>query len=103
MDKSTVVKIAEAYAKLVLQNLKPVEIILYGSYAKGTATEESDIDIAVVVSNILCDYLDEATLLYRLREDVDDRIEPVLLEEKTEKSGFLEDVRRTGHRIYPEA
>jgi len=40
MDKSTVIKIAEAYAKLVLQNLKPVEIILYGSYAKGTARED---------------------------------------------------------------
>jgi len=103
MDKSAVIKIAEAYAKLVLQNMKPIEIILYGSYAKGTAREDSDIDIAVVVSNILYDYLDEATLLYRLREDVDDRIEPVLLEEKTEKSGFLEDIRKTGYRIFPEA
>jgi len=35
---------------LVLQNIKPKEIILYGSYAKGTASEDSDIDIAVIVS-----------------------------------------------------
>jgi uncharacterized protein len=103
VDKTAIINIAKTYAKLVTLHFAPIEIILYGSYAKGTATEESDIDIAVVVSNILCDYLDEATLLYRLREDVDDRIEPVLLEEKTEKSGFLEDVRKTGYRIYPEA
>ena len=29
MDKSAVIKIAEAYAKLVLQNLKPVEILSF--------------------------------------------------------------------------
>lgn len=103
MDKSAVIKIAEAYAKLVLQNMKPIEIILYGSYAKGTAREDSDIDIAVVVSKILYDYLDEATLLYRLREDVDDRIEPQLIVESHDYSGFLEEVRKTGHRIFPEA
>jgi predicted nucleotidyltransferase len=29
--------------------LSPVKVILFGSYAKGTATEDSDIDLAVVV------------------------------------------------------
>jgi len=76
---------------------------LYGSYAKGTAREDSDIDIAIIVSRLIGDYLDSATMLYRLREEIDDRIKPVLLEEESEKSGFLEDVRKTGYRIYPEA
>lgn len=100
MDKSTVIKIAKDYVNLVLQNMKPKEIILYGSYAKGTAREDSDIDIAVIVSKLISDYLDSAIMLYRLREDVDDRIQPILLEEASEKSGFLEDVRRTGFTIY---
>jgi predicted nucleotidyltransferase len=32
-----------------LKPLEPAKVILFGSYAKGTATEESDIDLAVVV------------------------------------------------------
>jgi len=103
MDKNAVIRIAEEYAKLVLKNIKPIEIILYGSYAKGTATEDSDIDIAVIVSKLVSDYLDSATMLYQLRHQIDNRIEPILLEEASEKSGFLEDVRKTGYRIYPEA
>ena len=100
MDKSAIIKIAEEYAKLVLQNIKPIEIILYGSYAKGTAREDSDIDIAVIVSKFISDYLDSATMLYMLREDIDDRIQPILLEEASVKSGFLEDVRKTGYTLY---
>ena len=103
MDKSSVIKIAKEYAKLVIQNIKPVEIILYGSYAKGTAREDSDIDIAVIVTKVINDFLDEATMLYKLREDIDDRIEPKLIVEPHDYSGFLEDVRKTGYRIYPEA
>jgi predicted nucleotidyltransferase len=99
MDKSAVIKIAEAYAKLVLQNMKPIEIILYGSYAKGTAREDSDIDIAIVVSKVVRDFLDEA-LLYRLRHQIDNRIEPKLIVESHDYSGFLEDVRKTGYTIY---
>lgn len=103
MDKSAVIKIAKDYAKLVTKYIQPIEIILYGSYAKGTAREDSDIDIAIIVSKLISDYLDSATMLYRLRREIDNRIEPILLEEASEKSGFLEDVRKTGYRIYPEA
>lgn len=88
---------------MVTLHFTPIEIILYGSYAKGTATEESDIDIAIVVSSLTGDYLDQASKLYQLRRSIDYRIQPILLEEATEKSGFLEDVRKTGYRIYPEA
>ena len=103
MDKRAIIKIAKEYAKLVIKNIKPIEIILYGSYAKGTAREDSDIDIAIIVTKVINDFLDEATMLYKLREDIDDRIEPKLIVESHDYSGFLEDVRKTGYRIYPEA
>jgi predicted nucleotidyltransferase len=32
-----------------LVSLSPYKVILFGSYAKGTATEDSDIDLAVVL------------------------------------------------------
>jgi predicted nucleotidyltransferase len=35
-----------------LRPLNPAKVILFGSYAKGTATAESDIDLAVVVPGL---------------------------------------------------
>jgi hypothetical protein len=42
-------------------------------------------------------------MLYMLRVEIDSRIEPILLEDANDCSGFLEDVRKTGYRIYPES
>jgi hypothetical protein len=38
--------------------------------------------------------------LFRLRREIDARIEPVLLEESNDKSGFLEEILKTGEIIY---
>lgn len=72
------------------------QIYLYGSYANNTANLLSDIDIAVVVENIDGDYLDTLTRLYKLRRDVDFRIEPVMLSNKQDISGFLASIIATG-------
>jgi len=34
-----------------LKKLKPYKVILFGSYAKGTATENSDLDVLVVLDS----------------------------------------------------
>ncbi len=34
--------------KRIVENIMPEKIILFGSYAKGTATEESDLDLLIV-------------------------------------------------------
>jgi len=75
-------------------------VILFGSYAKGTQTETSDIDVAVVVDRIEGDFLDTEARLYRIRRDIDDRIEPVLLEKDADKSGLLESIMKTGKVVY---
>ena len=71
-------------------------IFLYGSYAKGTATKDSDIDIAVVVNQIPGDYLDAVSVLWKLTRSVSQEIEPVLLTPDDQKSGFLQVVQKTG-------
>ncbi len=78
-------------------------IVLYGSYAKGTAGSDSDIDIAVIVDKVEGDYLDQQAKLYRLRRSVDLRIEPVLIEYGQDKSGFLKEIMDTGYVLYPSA
>jgi len=100
MDKNEAIKKAREYAALVSQTVSPRKIILYGSYAKETWTESSDINIAVVVDAVESDFLELETKLYKLRRNVDDRIEPVLLEESSDKSGFLESIKKYGYTIY---
>lgn len=75
MDKANAIKIATTYAGLIKQNFDPQQIILFGSYVKGTYSDESDIDIAVIFS----DYDDSVYMqleLMRLRRKIDSRIEP---------------------------
>ncbi len=100
MDKTEVNHILNQYIEQICLNFSPCQIILFGSYAKGSATSESDIDIAVIVDEIKGDYLRNTSLLYKLRRNIDDRIEPVLFECGSDPSGFLEEIRRTGQVIF---
>ena len=36
----------------IIKVIKPQKIILFGSYAKGTATENSDIDLLIIENNV---------------------------------------------------
>ncbi len=99
MDKESIIKNAQSYAKSVKQLINPVQVILYGSYAKGTATQDSDIDIAIIVDRLDADYLDTAKLLFKLRRGIDDRIEPVLINRSNDRSGFSEDIIQKGYSL----
>ena len=101
-ENASIVNLQE-YAKRVIAFIKPMEIILFGSHAKGTARPESDIDIAIVVEQITGNVLEIETELFKLCRDVDDSIEPVLFVHGHDPSGFLAHVRDTGQVIYTRA
>ena len=95
-----VVEIARLYAEKV-KGLMPVSmVILYGSHARGTAKEYSDIDIAVVVDKLHGDYLKTSAELFGLVRTVNKRIEPVLVCREHDKSGFLKNVLEHGKVVY---
>jgi len=100
LDKKTVREIAENYAKEVKKELSPKEVILFGSYVNGNPHEWSDIDIAVVVNGFTGDWLATASLLCRLSRGISVDIEPHLMDEQHDPSGFLEHVKKTGEVIY---
>jgi len=75
MDKREAVNIAQQYAHTVSSAFDCKKIILFGSYAKGTHTTDSDIDIAVVF-NDYPNVLDRQVELMKLTRKVDSRIEP---------------------------
>jgi len=100
LDKTTVRAIALKYVEEVKKFLSPEKIILFGSYVDGTPREYSDIDIAVVMNNYQGNWLDTAAMLCGLRRQVSIDIEPHLLDESCDQSGFLEFVKKTGEVIY---
>jgi predicted nucleotidyltransferase len=74
---------------------------LYGSQAKGKATEWSDIDVAVVSPDFSADFFEERLALMRLASQIDDRIEPWPFTPETFVSNdpLVNEIKRTGVRV----
>ena len=72
---SEIMDIVKKYVAIILQNYDVKAIILFGSYAKGTNHEDSDIDIAVVSEDFV-DIYDVMAILMGMTWDIDARIEP---------------------------
>jgi len=100
MDQEPVITRVKQFADVVRKNFRVKKIILYGSYARGSAGKHSDIDVAVVLDNDEEDLLTAEAKLFKLRRAIDARIEPVLLDETKDTSGFLEEIIKTGEVIY---
>ena len=73
------------------------EAYLFGSYAKGTATEGSDIDIAIITSRGKKD----ADLLWMLRRPIDVLIEPVVFspDRFSDESPLAWEIKKHGIQI----
>lgn len=90
------------YIEEISRYYKIDAVILFGSYAKGTNTEDSDIDIAVV-SNDIKDRHDDMVVLMKLRRNIDLRIEPhpIKTEEfKENETPFIDEIINTGIELY---
>lgn len=75
MDKGEALKIAREYIDSISTKYSIKQAILFGSFAKGTNHDDSDIDIAIIVNNIV-DIIDTQIDLMKLRRKIDLRIEP---------------------------
>ena len=100
MDKVEAIKTTKRFIESIRESYKPLMVVLYGSYAHGTQSAFSDIDVAVIVDRVDGDFLMQEAGLYRKRREIDDRIAPILLEVDNDRSGFLSSVINTGEIIY---
>ena len=94
--------IVDKYIAIVKENYDVVAIILFGSYAKGTEHEDSDIDIAVVTDDIKTDKFDEEVKLTLLRRKIDSRIEPHIIkveDYENDETPFVVEVKNTGIKV----
>jgi predicted nucleotidyltransferase len=99
MDKREAITKVKAYRLLLKDYFQLENVYLFGSYANNTNREDSDIDVAVVVKRIEGDYFSINPLLWKLRRQIDDRIEPILIEKDFDDAGFLSEVQKYGIEI----
>ena len=101
-DKNLIHKIIESYLNILRENNIPLRrVYLYGSYAKDSSHEESDIDIAVFWDKDTIDGFDEDVQLLKLTRRVDLRIEPhsFARTDFDESDPYIREIVKTGERI----
>ena len=101
IDKE-IIDIVNKYIEIVSQNYDVIAIILFGSYARGTQREDSDIDIAVITDDIKTDKFDEEVNLMQLRNNIDYRIEPHIIsiaDYENDETPFVVEVKSTGIKV----
>jgi len=97
------VKLVRKYIGELERNKIPIEkAILFGSYAKGYAKEESDIDVALVSEVFSGDRFEDRRKIIPLRRKIDSRIEPLPFKtEDFENGGILvEEIKKTGIVVF---
>ncbi|MCC6545301.1 MAG: nucleotidyltransferase domain-containing protein [Nitrospirae bacterium] len=78
MGKSQIIRTIKKFIRaLKHEGISVDRVILYGSYAKGKARTDSDIDIAVVSKDFGKDRVEEGMSLFRIAGGIDTRLEPV--------------------------
>lgn len=84
------------------KNIHILQAYLFGSYAKGTADEWSDIDLAIVTDNFIGDSFDFRFMLAKLARGIDPDIEPhpYLLSDFNETHPIAGEILRNGERIF---
>ena len=98
---STIMNSIKKYIKKISQYYKIEAVILFGSYAKRTENEDSDIDIAIILSDFN-DIIEDGAKLIGLTWKIDTRIEPhpILSEDyKKVSNPFVREVVDTGIKV----
>ena len=101
-SKELIYDIIRSYIQRMRENDVDVwRLYLYGSYAKDTYHEDSDIDLAVFLNQDDIDGLEEDLMLMRLRWDIDLRIEPhsFARTDFDETDPYIKEIIETGERI----
>jgi hypothetical protein len=85
-------------AELEKNKIPIKKAIIFGSYARGKAKTESDIDVALVSEVFSGDRFEDRRKIIPLRREIDNRIEPIPFRpEDFENGGILvEEIRKTG-------
>ena len=99
MDKNEAILKVKQYRSILESYFNIEKVYLFGSYARNNYREDSDIDVAIVVRHLEGDFFSTNPILWKLRRQVDDRIEPILLESEIDNNNFLLEIQKYGIEI----
>ena len=86
----------------IYSEINPKQVILFGSYAYGTATKDSDIDLMIVEQKIIGSKVKEAVRIKRILNEVDMSKDILVVSEdefefyKTEVGSVIRDAYERG-------
>jgi predicted nucleotidyltransferase len=101
-DKKLIYQKIREYIQLLEENqIKIWRLYLYGSYAKNSYDNESDIDLAVFLEKEDLDGFEEDAQLMKLRRKVDMRIEPhpFAKSDFDQTNPYIKEIVESGERI----
>ncbi|MFV0593406.1 MAG: nucleotidyltransferase domain-containing protein [Draconibacterium sp.] len=102
MDKNIDITIAK-YLNLIREKFTDIErVYLFGSYAKGKSTDDSDIDVALIFTNLDdSKRFDIQVQLMMIAAQVDSRIEPhpISHDDFDSENPFAVEIKRTGIEV----
>ena len=98
-ERDDIINKVRKFKQLVIDSNFPMKIesvYLFGSYARGVPHEHSDIDVALVVKRFKGDFFKVIPPIWKLRRQIDFRIEPHVIARDTDYAGFLNEIQQTG-------
>ena len=94
-----ILKTINAYLNILRKNRMNFESVwLFGSFAENRGGEDSDIDLAMVMSDVKSKFYKELELT-RYRREVDSRIEPHVINADDLDSPFYKEIIKRGIKI----
>lgn len=102
ITEDSIIEVVRKYIEeLERNNIRVSEAIIFGSHAKGTNKEWSDIDIALVSVDFTGDRFDDRQRIIPLRRKIDSRIEPMPFKPEDFYNGGMlaEEIKKTGKTI----
>ncbi len=101
MDRTAVIEKTKQYAGLIERDFPVKMVILFGAWLEELAREGDPIEVAIIFDSLEDDYLEVEEKMQKLGRDVDQRIEPTIIEtERGDMVGFLKEVKENGHIVY---
>ncbi len=107
VESTVTLESIRAIASLIVRRYDPIKIVLFGSYAYGEPTQESDIDLLIIKNtekSSLDRWMDVKKILREKSRDIP--ISPIVLNEKELnermmlKDFFIEDILARGTMLY---
>ena len=102
-SREEILKLIKEFRKAIEEIIHTDKIILFGSYVSGTPQEYSDIDIAVVSSDITDEnYFDFKIRIFKKAMEFDSSLEPLCFSKEEFDNDWLPiipEIKRTGIEV----